>query len=90
MLSHVFELRAEIRIFLEEERTYEAASKFSDELFLLKLTYLSDVFGKLNELNLQLQGKDKHLLHLADKNHCTLPKSRGMGQAPRSTKYRCL
>ncbi|KAA8587845.1 hypothetical protein FQN60_016707, partial [Etheostoma spectabile] len=45
----VFELRAEIRMFLEEERMYESASKFSDEQFLLKLAYLSDVFGKLNE-----------------------------------------
>ncbi|XP_073328897.1 zinc finger BED domain-containing protein 5-like [Pagrus major] len=67
VLSRVFELRVEIRLFLEEERMYEAASKFSDEQFLLKLAYLSDVFGKLNELNLQLQGKDKHLPHLADK-----------------------
>ncbi|KAI4829931.1 hypothetical protein KUCAC02_001591 [Chaenocephalus aceratus] len=60
-------LRAEIRLFLEEERMYEAASKFTDEHILMKLAYLSDVFGKLNELNLQLQGKDKHLPHLADK-----------------------
>lgn len=67
VLSRVFELRVEIGLFLEEERMYEAASKFSDEQFLLKLAYLSDVFGKLNELNLQLQGKDKHLPHLADK-----------------------
>ncbi len=67
VLSRVFELRAEIRMFLEEERMYEAASKFSDEEFLFKLAYLSDMFGKLNELNLQLQGKDKHLPHLADK-----------------------
>ncbi|XP_072229039.1 zinc finger BED domain-containing protein 5-like [Leuresthes tenuis] len=67
VLSRVFELRAEIRMFLEEEHMYEAASKFCDEQFLLKLAYLSDVFGKLNELNLQLQGKDKHLPHLADK-----------------------
>ena len=52
---------------LEEECIYEAASKFRDEQFLLKLAYLSDVFGKLNELNLQLQVKDKHLPHLADK-----------------------
>ncbi|XP_051952836.1 zinc finger BED domain-containing protein 5-like [Xyrauchen texanus] len=67
VLSRVFELRTEIRMFLEEERMYEAASKISDEQFLFKLAYLSDVFGKLNELNLQLQGKDKHLPHLADK-----------------------
>lgn len=58
---------AEIQVFLEEEHMYEAARKFSDEQLLLKLAYLRDVFGKLNELNLQLQGKDKHLPHLADK-----------------------
>nr|XP_055067936.1 zinc finger BED domain-containing protein 5-like [Misgurnus anguillicaudatus] len=67
VLSRVFELRVEIRAFLEEERMYDAAGKFSDEQFLMKLAYLSDVFGKLNELNLQLQGRDKHIPHLADK-----------------------
>ncbi|XP_062250231.1 zinc finger BED domain-containing protein 5-like [Platichthys flesus] len=67
VLSRVFELREEIRVFLMEERMHELASKFSDGLFLMKLAYLSDVFGKLNELNLQLQGRDKHLPHLADK-----------------------
>ncbi|XP_060774414.1 zinc finger BED domain-containing protein 5-like [Neoarius graeffei] len=67
VLLHVFELRTEIRVFIEEERMYEAAAKFGDELFLMKLAYLSDVFAKLNELNFQLQGKDKHLPHLADK-----------------------
>lgn len=46
---------------------YDAAGKLSDEQFLMKLAYLSDVFGKLNELNIQLQGRDKHLPHLADK-----------------------
>lgn len=46
---------------------YLFAAKFSDEEFLMKLAYLSDIFGKLNELNLQLQGRDKHLPHLADK-----------------------
>ncbi|XP_027132687.1 zinc finger BED domain-containing protein 5-like [Larimichthys crocea] len=46
---------------------YEAAAKFGDDMFLIKLAYLSDIFSKLNELNLQLQGKDKHLPHLADK-----------------------
>lgn len=37
------------------------------ENFLAKLAYLSDIFGKLNELNLQLQGKDKHLPLVTDK-----------------------
>ncbi|CAM4611228.1 unnamed protein product [Leuciscus chuanchicus] len=33
----------------------------------MKLAYLSDVFGKLNKLNLQLQGRDKRQPHIADK-----------------------
>ena len=67
VLLRVLELRVEIRLFLEEERMYESASKYTDEHFLTKLAYLSDVFGKLNELTLQIQGKDKPLPHLADK-----------------------
>ncbi|KAK2847350.1 hypothetical protein Q5P01_010349 [Channa striata] len=35
--------------------------------FLGKLAYLSDIFGKLNELNLQLEGKDKHLPQVTDR-----------------------
>lgn len=66
-MSRVFELRAEIQAFLEEECMYDASGKFSDEQFLMKLAYLSDVFGKLNELNLQLQGRDKRQPHIADK-----------------------
>lgn len=47
---------------------YDAASKFNDEQFLMKLaSNVSNVFGQLKELNLQLQGRDKNLLHLADK-----------------------
>lgn len=67
VLSRVFELREQIRVFLEQEHKYEVAEKFSDENFLGKLAYLSDIFGKLNELNRQLQGEDKHLLQVTDK-----------------------
>lgn len=67
VLSRVFELRGEIRAFLEEEHMNDAAAKFTNEDFLLKLAYLSDIFGKLNDLNLQLQGKDKYIPHLADR-----------------------
>lgn len=45
----------------------ELAVKFKDKQFLMKLAYLSDIFGKLNDVNLQLQGRDKHIPHLADK-----------------------
>ncbi|KAE8298778.1 Zinc finger BED domain-containing protein 5 Transposon-derived Buster1 transposase-like protein [Larimichthys crocea] len=66
VLSRVFELRDEIRIFLEEEEN-ELAHKFNNNKFLMKLAYLSDMFQKLNELNLQMQGSNTHLPHLADK-----------------------
>lgn len=66
VLSRVLVLKEEIRIFLEEEGN-ELASKFSDEDFLMKLAYLSDIFEKLNGLNLQLQGNNTHLPHLADR-----------------------
>ncbi len=47
VLSRVFELRDEIRIFLEEEGN-ELANKFHNNNFLMKLAYLSDMFQKLN------------------------------------------
>ena len=31
-----------------------------------RLSYLSDIFSKLNELNLALHGKDKHVLNYFD------------------------
>uniref|UniRef100_A0A673YA89 Uncharacterized protein n=1 Tax=Salmo trutta TaxID=8032 RepID=A0A673YA89_SALTR len=67
VLSRVFEHREQIRMFLEQEHKYDITETFSDENFLAKLAYLSDIFGKLNELNLQLQGKDKHLPQVTDK-----------------------
>ncbi|XP_024145995.1 zinc finger BED domain-containing protein 5 [Oryzias melastigma] len=66
VLSRVFELRDEIRIFLEGEEN-ELAPKFNNNKFVMKLAYLSDMFQKLNELNLQMQGSNTHLPHLADK-----------------------
>jgi len=34
---------------------------------LTQLAYLCDIFAKLNQLNISLQGKDTHLLQLHDK-----------------------
>lgn len=51
VLSRVFELGEQIRVFLEPEHKYKDAEKFSDENFLVKLAYLSNIFGKLNKLN---------------------------------------
>uniref|UniRef100_A0A3Q4HQ00 Zinc finger BED domain-containing protein 5-like n=1 Tax=Neolamprologus brichardi TaxID=32507 RepID=A0A3Q4HQ00_NEOBR len=66
VLSRVFELRHEIRIFLKEEGS-DLTNKFNCNNFLMKLAYLSDMFLKLNELNLQMQSTNTHLPHLTDK-----------------------
>ncbi|GFV11239.1 SCAN domain-containing protein 3 [Trichonephila clavipes] len=65
-LQRVYELRNEITIFLEEENLPEA-EKFRDGLFLMKLSYLVDIFEKLNILNLQLQGSNVHMFYTSDK-----------------------
>lgn len=44
----------------------ELARKFSDEHLFME----RNIFGKQNKLNQELQGKDKHLSHLADKITC--------------------
>lgn len=65
-LQRVYELREEIAIFLEEENRPEAEN-FRDGLFVMKLSYLVDIFEKLNILNLQLQGANTHMLDTSDK-----------------------
>ena len=62
----MYELRNKIFIFLKEEN-HALAAVFEDEIFLTQLAYLCDIFEKLNQLNLSLQGKDTHLLQLHDK-----------------------
>ena len=65
MANPVYELRNEIFIFLKEN--HALASTFENEVFVTHLAYLCDIFAKLNQLNISLQGKDTHLLQLHDK-----------------------
>ena len=53
-------------MFLKEEN-HALATIFEDEVFLTQLAYLGDIFAKLNQLNISLQGKDSLLLQLHDK-----------------------
>lgn len=50
-------------MFLGKE---ELASQFSEQTFLMTLAYLTGIFAKLNEINLHMLGKDKHLAQLVD------------------------
>lgn len=64
VLSRVYELRDEIRAFLTDKLS-PLASQFSDEKWLLTLSYLADIFSVLNELNLKLQGREDNIFR-----HC--------------------
>ncbi|KAL4148808.1 hypothetical protein QTP88_002960 [Uroleucon formosanum] len=54
VLTRLVELREEVPLFLKEKT--DLAKSLYNEDFILKLTYLADIFSKLNELNLYLQG----------------------------------
>ncbi|XP_015365208.1 PREDICTED: zinc finger BED domain-containing protein 5-like [Diuraphis noxia] len=72
VLSRLFELRDELRVFLMEGG-YDGklASSYlelvTDENWLKRLAYLADIFGALNVLNLTLQGKHIHKFFVQDK-----------------------
>jgi hypothetical protein len=57
-LSRVFELHDELRTFLIS-RSCEYATLLSEERWVAKLAYLSELFSHLNELNRKMQGKDE-------------------------------
>ena len=64
--ARVFELRQELLTFLQSER-HPSAESFEQTDFLLKFSYLCDIFEKLNKLNVSMQGNDANVLELSDK-----------------------
>jgi hypothetical protein len=56
VLTILVGLREEVAIFLDEKSDSEKSLR--DEEFIPKLAYLADIFSKLNELNLYLQGTE--------------------------------
>lgn len=65
-LLRLYELRSEVFVFLTEH-LYPLAVVFEDAKWVGRLAYLADVFTKLNDLNLSLQGKESHILKMYDK-----------------------
>ena len=51
----VFELRKEVLQFLQC-RNEDLAKHFSDTKFNIAVAYLTDIFGKLNDINLNIKG----------------------------------
>ena len=53
--TRMAELKDEIALFFREyQRNF--ADKFEDEVFILSLSYLADIFNHFNDLNMFMQG----------------------------------
>nr|XP_039255155.1 protein FAM200B-like [Styela clava] len=66
MLKRVFLLRKEIHEFLRDVKP-EMHKNFSDDRFLMFLSFLVDIFESVNSVNLALQGKEVNVIHCHEK-----------------------
>ena len=55
ILTHMAKLKEEIAIFLREYQS-NFVDKFEDEVFILFLSCLADIFSNFNDLNMFMQG----------------------------------
>lgn len=67
MLQRVFDLFDEILLFFEEQGKIALLNEWKADNFHLRLAYLTDIFGSLNELNTKMQGKNMNILVQDDK-----------------------
>lgn len=65
-LSRLYNLKNEVGVFLRENEI-NLHVQFHNEEFLMMLAYLADVFGRLNDMNLSLQGRDVTVSDVQDK-----------------------
>nr|XP_039264593.1 zinc finger BED domain-containing protein 5-like [Styela clava] len=65
VLNRIFAMKEELKLFFAMKKT-EFLSYFNDQLWMNNLTYLADIFEKLNILNLKLQGKGADIIQLND------------------------
>lgn len=73
MLSRLFELYSEVQLFLMET-DFELRYKLLDESWIMTLAYLSDIFNRLNNLNLSLQGRGTNRFSVNDKINAFIKK----------------
>ena len=66
VLSFFFELRTEIKLFLEMVEKDAFVDFFKDKTWLLCLVCLADITEQLNKFNLRLQGPDTNILQFGD------------------------
>lgn len=67
MLGRLYELRAEVEIFLIDKKMNDLLKQFTNPACQMILAYLVDIFTHLNKLNMQLQGSgNKQLENVAN------------------------
>uniref|UniRef100_UPI00358FBA27 zinc finger BED domain-containing protein 5-like n=1 Tax=Myxine glutinosa TaxID=7769 RepID=UPI00358FBA27 len=66
VVKRVFELKDEIRFFLEVQEKRDLLAHFNDETWNKRVAYLADIFDQLNKLNLKFQGRETHVLIFQD------------------------
>ncbi len=66
VVNRVFELRGELKLFLEMQGKDNLLSHFNMVLWEPCLAYFADIFEQLNRLNLRLKGKERNVFHLMD------------------------
>ena len=68
MLERFYELKDEVKLFLEDQKKFDLLAILHSEEFELSLAYLVDRFEALNKLNRQLQGH-KQQYYLSSRCH---------------------
>ena len=66
ILNRLFKLRTEVGMFCKKHNS-PYSELFENVGWLAKLCYLAEIFDKLDELNVGLQGKEANILTLHDK-----------------------
>ena len=65
-IQRLLQLKDELVMFLTEQKSAFAEHFLNDD-WVLKLCYLSDIFGKLNDLKISLQGKKCNIFTFKDR-----------------------
>ncbi|KAF2347668.1 hypothetical protein FHG87_021576 [Trinorchestia longiramus] len=66
MLSRLYKLRDEVKIFLQKQKQDKLYETFREEDFQLSLAYHVDFFEAINNLNLKLQGRNTNIIAHSD------------------------
>ena len=73
ILTLFFELQDELKVFFTDH-PFHLSDRLHDDEWLTRLAYLGDVFSRLNELNLGLQGLSATIFNLRDKIEAMIKK----------------